>query len=82
VPNDTSSAEVIAEHDDLQPRERDTLNTLAAYFAWKFEYDPEAPRNGSTGRVRRALHSAGLSLDDKTIRKLLKAGAEKLARKE
>lgn len=60
-------------------RERDSLLKLVITMATKkYRYDPSGARSDSVGRIRRDMDECGLSLDEGTILKYLRQGANLL----
>ncbi|MDE2362021.1 MAG: hypothetical protein KGM42_05020 [Hyphomicrobiales bacterium] len=60
-------------------RERESLLKLVIAVATKkYRYDPMATRSDAVSRIKRDLEDCGLSLDDATILKYLRQGAELL----
>lgn len=68
-----------ADDKPLGTTERNSLLTLVIGMAVKgYGYDPAAKRNDSTGDIFSDLHSLGIGMDQNTIRKYLREGADLL----
>ena len=64
-------------------RERESLLKLFIVAAVrKYRFDPHATRSETVSRIKRDVEDCGLSLDDATILKYLRQGAELLSPKE
>ena len=64
----------------LKPRERESLMKLILGMAKaKFNYDPAASRSPAPKNISKALGSAGLELDEDTVRKWLRVAFESLS---
>jgi hypothetical protein len=62
--------------DDLHPKERSTLLKFVALLVKQYGFDPEASKSDAPGKIKRALETIGVSMDEKTIRKWLVEAAE------
>jgi len=61
----------------LNPKERDSLLKMVIGMAVaKYGFDPGAKKNSATTDIRKDLDARGLGIDDGTILKFLKKGAE------
>lgn len=68
--------------DELSPGERKTLLKLGAYLARRFEFDQTSVRSEAIGKIRNELQRVGISLDEKTVRKLVREGSERFPKGE
>ena len=80
---DEPQATMKGQNESSSTRERESLLKLVIIAAVKkYRYVPNAARSEAVGRIKRDLEDCGLSLDDATILKYLRQGADLLPPKE